>query len=98
MVLTPILTSKNNKCLKQEYFSENFKISQAIPVPKTTSPKELVEFRPVYLLTSFSKIFEKILKDRIMKFKNKNNILSPNQVGFCIHVHYFWMSKKHSIL
>ena len=34
------------------------------------------------LLNLFSKKFEKILKDKIMKFINNNNVLSSNQYGF----------------
>ena len=82
VVLTPILTKLYNKCLQQECFPDEFKVGQVIPIPKTLTPKELGEFRPISLLNLFSKIFEKVLKTKIMDFIDKYNILSPEQFGF----------------
>ena len=82
VVLTPILTKLYNKCLQQECFPDKFKVGQVIPIPKTLTPKELGEFRPISLLNLFSKIFEKVLKTKIMDFIDKYNILSPEQFGF----------------
>ena len=82
MLLTPLLTKLYNKCLIQDFFPDVFKVSQVIPIPKTAAPKELGDFRPISLLNIFAKIFEKILKDKIMEFIDNNNILSSNQYGF----------------
>ena len=38
MLLTILLTKLYNKCLIQEFFPDVFKVSQVIPIPKTTSP------------------------------------------------------------
>ena len=40
------------------------------------------DFRPISLLPIFSKIFEKIIAEKMMKCINKNNILSGSQFGF----------------
>ena len=82
VVLTPILTKLYNKRLQQECFPDEFKVGQAIPIPKTSTPKELGKFRPISLLNLISKIFEKVLKTKIMDFIDKYNILSPEQFGF----------------
>jgi len=39
-------------------------------------------YRPVSLLTSFSKIFEMVMQTRILKQLTKYNILSSEQYGF----------------
>ena len=39
------------------------------------------DFRPISLLPIFSKIFDKIFAETVMKFINKNNILSDSQFG-----------------
>ena len=75
MLLTPLLTKLYNKCLIQEFFPDVFKVNQVIPISKTAAPKELGDFRPISLLNIFAKIFEKILKDKIMEFIDNNNIL-----------------------
>jgi len=52
------------------------------PIPKTSSPKSLEELRPISLLPSFAKLFEKILESRMTNFMNKNLILTPSQYSF----------------
>lgn len=82
VVLSPILTNLFNKCFRDETFPECFKVSQIIPLPKFAHTQEIGDFRPISLLNVFSKIFEKILKEKIMKFIEKNNILNSSQFGF----------------
>ena len=82
VALAPILTKLYNKCLQQECFPDEFKVGQVILIPKTLAPKELGEFRPISLSNLFSKIFEKVLKTKIMDFIGKYNILAPEQYGF----------------
>ena len=81
VVLVLVLTNLYNKCLKEESFSNDFK-SHDIPIPKTAAPKELCDFRLISLLNVFSKIFSKILKEKMVNFINKNNQLTSEQFGF----------------
>jgi fructose-1,6-bisphosphatase/inositol monophosphatase family enzyme len=39
-------------------------------------------YRPVSLLTSFSKVLEKVMYNRILRHLNNNNILPEEQFGF----------------
>jgi elongation factor P--beta-lysine ligase len=39
-------------------------------------------YRPIALLPNFSKVFEKIILNRIQSFFEKNNIINKNQPGF----------------
>ena len=40
-------------------------------------------YRSISLLTSISKLFEKVVFDQIYTYFIENNYLSPNQYGFC---------------
>ena len=82
VVLTPFLTKLFNKCISQKSFPDSFKTAAIIPIPKSSSPNSMNDFRPISLLPIFSKIFEKIIAEKMMKFINKNNILSDSQFGF----------------
>jgi hypothetical protein len=54
------------------------------PLHKNGDRHEVSKYRPVSLLTSFSKMFEMVLKTRILKHLTKYNILSTEQYGFRI--------------
>ena len=82
VVLTPFLTRLFNKRISQKAFPDSFKTAAIIPIPKISSPNSMNDFRPISLLPIFSKIFEKIIAEKMMKFINKNNILSASQFSF----------------
>ena len=69
-ILTSYLAKLFNKCIEQEIFPRDFKVAYVIPNPKTSSPKSHNEFRPVSLLSVFSKLCEQILKNKMRKFIN----------------------------
>ena len=57
VVLVPVLTKLYNKCLEEKCFPDDFKLSHVIPILKTAAPKELDDFRLIFLRNIFSKIF-----------------------------------------
>ena len=81
-VLAPLLARLFNRCIELETFPNNFKVASVIPIPKKISPTSLDEFRPISLLSVFSKLFEKILESKMTKFITKNCILTPSQFVF----------------
>lgn len=71
-----------NQCFIEGSFPNLLKISKVICLFKKGDTKELSNYRPISLLSVFSKIFEKLLASRIIKFLEANKIISPNQHGF----------------
>ena len=69
------------------------KIAKMIPVYTSGDKNDLNNYRPISILSSLSKIFEKIVYLRLIKFLNKFNILDSSQYGFrkkrttCMAVH-----------
>ena len=84
--LASVLTKLYNKCLEEECFPDDFKLSHVIPIPKTAASKKLGNFLPKSLLNIFSKIFEKILKDKMLNFINKNNLLASELFCFTTNI------------
>ena len=80
-VLSP-LTSIFNKILSTGVFSDRLKFSEVRPLYKTGDKTEFSNYRPISLLTSFSKIIEKIIFKRLYNYLNDNNILVDHQYGF----------------
>ncbi len=58
------------------------KIAKIIPIFKNGDPRSPDNYRPIALLSNFSKIFEKIMYVRLSNFLNVNKLLSDSQFGF----------------
>jgi hypothetical protein len=63
-------------------FPEQLKYSKVKPLYKKGEKPCISSYRPVSLLTAFSKIFEKVIYEAVSDFLNSNNILASKQFGF----------------
>jgi hypothetical protein len=63
-------------------FPSRLKFTQITPVHKKGSKAEIIEYRPISLLTSFATIFEKMIYNRLHQHTNRNNIITSEQYGF----------------
>ena len=59
-----------------------FKIAKVVPIFKAGDGSSMDNYRPISLLSSFSKVLEKIVASRLTSFLEANNILSKWQFGF----------------
>lgn len=83
-LITP-LTLLYNKCLEEGNFPSPLKISKLIPIHKKGDIDCPDNFRPIAIVPIISKIFEIIIKIKIVSYFEKNSILSPSQFGFRKH-------------
>ena len=60
----------------------SLKLANVIPVYKKGSPAWLCNYRPISLLSIFSKLLEKLVCSRLLDFLEKKNVLYDNQFGF----------------
>ena len=81
-VLAPVLVKLFNKCLVQGTFPDSLKIAKIVPLHKGGAKEQPTNYRPISLLPQFSKLLEKIIKNRLSSFLDKNNILTKHQFGF----------------
>ena len=75
--ITPIV----NLTFETFIFPVELKCAKVIPILKTGDPCLLNNYRPISLLSSFSKILEKTMYNKIMKFLDANNLLYKHQYG-----------------
>lgn len=71
-----------NKIFETGYFPSALKTSIVIPIFKNGDRQDILNYRPISLITNFAKIVEKILKSRVAKYIEKYNLLSKMQFGF----------------
>ena len=67
---------------EQGIFPQSLKIARVVPVFKAGTKTEVSNYRPISLLASFSKIYEKLMHNRLIAFLNSNNSLYECQYGF----------------
>ena len=74
-ILAKPLTDLINLSIQENVFPSKAKIAAVLPFFKKDDRLNKKNYRPISVLSSISKIFEKILKDKIMDYMDK--ILSP---------------------
>jgi hypothetical protein len=71
-----------NRVLFEGVFPDRLKYAEIVPVYKRGKKKDISNYRPISVVTSFNKIFEKVMHSRLLRHLNKYNILSKHQFGF----------------
>ena len=80
-MLTPVLSTLVNSALILGIFP-NVKLARVIPLFKKGDKLDINNYRPISLLTCFTKIFEKVIFNRLLNFFDKHSVLVSNQYGF----------------
>ena len=65
-----------------KYFPDSFKKSKITPIFKKGDSSLLINYRPISLLPTISKIFERIIHNQMYEHFNNNNLLAAQQYGF----------------
>lgn len=71
-----------NLTISQGIFPESLKVSLVHPVFKKGSKTVLDNYRPISIQSNLSKVFEKIISERILKFVEDRHLLTDQQNGF----------------
>jgi hypothetical protein len=71
-----------NKALEKGVYPTRLKYSTIVPIYKTGDRLNMSNLRPISLLISFSKIFEKFIHNRIKTHIPLYKILADEQYGF----------------
>jgi hypothetical protein len=82
VALVPILVDIFNFSLSSGKFPNGLKLARVIPIFKNGSHSNLINYRPISLVSVFSKLLEKIVKKRLLKFLDLNNFFYGRQFGF----------------
>ena len=76
------LTYLINKSIHQGIFPDELKVAKVFPVYKSGDKTNISNYRPISVLSFFSKVFEKIVYNHVIDFIDTNNLLSKQQFGF----------------
>ena len=81
-IFSPLLVHIINLSLSQGTFPSELKIGNIIPILKSGPENLVTNYRPISLLTTISKIFERVFCNRLVNFLQKNKLLYDLQFGF----------------
>ena len=81
-VISPVISDLFNSSLKEKIFPTVLKYAVILPLHKSGKVNDIKNYRPISLLNVMSKIFEKLMKSRIMEFVLSCDIISKDQFGF----------------
>ena len=77
-----LLANLINESFCTGVFPDKLKIAKVIALHKKGTTDDMSNYRPIFLLSVFSKIFEKIMHKRLYSFLEVNGILHPLKFGF----------------
>lgn len=80
--LVPYLVHIFNSSINKAIFPDTLKVQKIIPIPKESHSITVANYRPISLLSTIDKIFEKILYNQLATFLDGENLLANNQYGF----------------
>ena len=71
-----------NLSLETGFVPKEFKIAKVVPIFKSGDKHDYNNYRPISLLSSFSKLMEKVVARQVIGFINNHNLLYKHQYGF----------------
>ena len=81
--LSYILAELFNNCLKESCFPDCWKVSSVVPVFKNVGERSTAKnYHPVSLLSVVSKVFEKLVDNRMVDHLEKCGLFSDFRYGF----------------
>ena len=81
-LLAPSICKLINLSFTNSIFPSSLKSSVIIPIHKKGDKTILNNYRPISLLPTFSKIFERCIFNRLLDFIDRYSLLETNQFGF----------------
>ena len=82
MILFRTINACNNISLEKGIFPNDLKTAKVIPIFKAGDVDIFTNYRPISILSSFSKIYEKVMYNRLLDFIERYEILYSFQFGF----------------
>lgn len=80
--LVPYITHICNISFATGVFPKCFKKAIVHPIFKSGNRDNVNNYRPISVLSSMSKVLERLLNNRLVNYLESQNLISPNQFGF----------------
>jgi len=81
-IIAPVLCFLINLSISSSVFPECLKFAKVVPIFKGGDSTDVSNYRPISVLSIFSKIIEKHVFSKLYSYFDRNSILNVNQFGF----------------
>ena len=81
-ILSLSIAALINKSITTGKFPDKLKLAKVFPIHKSGSKSDPCNYRPIPILPTISKIFERHVHKHLMAYMNKYNIIHESQTGF----------------
>ena len=79
------LTLIINQMFESGIFPDSLRIAKIIPLYKKGNINSITNYRPISLLPTLSKVFERVIFNQLYLYLDHNNLLSEEQYGFRVN-------------
>lgn len=77
-----LLCDTFNYCLSTGYWPTSFKYAKVIPIGKVNSPTQSSHYRPISLINTIAKLYERIVLERLKQQLEEHRVIPDHQFGF----------------
>ena len=81
-VLSPSIAALINKSIQTGVFPDQLKCAKVFPIYKSGNKSDPGNYRPISILPTISKIFERHINKHLTAYLNKYNLIHESQSGF----------------
>ena len=83
-LIAPHLTCLFNYCIIEGIYPNNFKVSKCVAIYKGNKldPDDPINYRPISILNSTNKVFERLLHNQLYPYLEINNLIPSMQYGY----------------
>lgn len=83
-IISPQLTNLFNRCINEGVYPEHFKVAKCVSVYKGSDydPHDPASYRPISILNTLNKIFERALHSQLYYYVEANGFLPEFQYGY----------------
>ena len=78
-VISSSLTDIFNCCTSMNSFPYDLKVAKVVPIFKAGAKDDPVNYRPISILSSVARVFEKLIYDQLYHYFSSNNFLGKQQ-------------------
>ena len=81
-VILSSLIDISNCCASMNIFPDDLKVAKVLPIFKAGAKDDPGNYRPIFILSSVARVFEKLIYDQLYQYFSSNNLLGKQQWDF----------------